>query len=301
MRFLPLLTLALGVAGAVPHAVAGIVPSFATVTTAPTQTAGAWYTDRYAPASFANVGTQFGRSDVLGIGISSADSQANRVGFAGGFYNTQGRKFDVIASGVVRASADLYVPSDWRDAQQNGFRRTDMWGTLTTGNAAAPVDLSYVYPIIGFANFGGVARFRGWDGSGGGSGWQDFSATVLFDSWNTLEWEFDSSAGTLKYFVNGALAYTDINLAQANTTFGPVTRAENVMFQAFNFHTAYDPGNPFGNQPVAGFANAASGYNYSALWSNTRAGTVPIPGTVALVALGLLLLGASGIARRQKH
>ena len=121
---------------------------------------------------------------------------------------------------------------------------------------------------------------------------------MLFGSWNTLEWEFDP-AGTLKYFVNGVLAYTDSNLNQSNTSFGPVTQVDNVMFQAFNFHTAYDPGNPFGN-PDSGFLNPASGYDYSALWSNTPTGAVPLPGTLALVALGLLTLASAGGRRRSE-
>lgn len=270
---------------------ASVVPAFSTITTG-TQAPGVWYVDRYAPATFANVGPQFGRSDVLGIGISSADSQANRPsGFGGAgnaFYNTQGRKYDVAATGIVRATADLYVPAEWRSAQDNGFRRTDMWGTLTTGNVLAPVDATFVYPIIGFTNFDGAARFRGWDANGGG--WQNFALPVQFDAWNTLEFEFDPTVLTLKYFVNGALAYTDNNLNQTNTSFGPVTQIDNVMMQAFNFHSAYDPGNAFGNVN-AGFANPTGAYNYSALWSNTPTSAVSAPGSLvlAIAALGIAL------------
>jgi hypothetical protein len=274
----------------------GVVPDFATVVTSPTQAPGVWYTDRYAPAGFANVGTQFGRSDVLGIDIAFADSQGQRSSsFPGGFYNTQGRKHDVSGSGVVLATADLYVPKEWGSADTEGFRRTDLWGTLTTGDPGAPVDASFIYPIVGFTNFGGAARFRGWDGS---IGWQDFASAVNYDAWNTLAFEFDPAAQTVKYFVNGVLQYTDSNLAQSNTSFGPVMQIDNVMLQAFNFAEAYDPGNTYGNA-ASSFANPSGGYAYRAHWSATQA--IPEPGTVAQLLAGLGLLATVAARRRAQR
>lgn len=287
--------LALAASSLANVASAGVVPSFATVNTSPTQAPGVWYTDRYAPGGFSNVGTQAGRDDVLGVGVYAQDRQGSRgSSFNSSFYNTQGRKYDVTATGVVTATADLYVFSDWRNASDSGYRRTDMWGTLTTGDPGAPVDASFVYPIIGFSNFGGAARFRGWDSD---VGWVDFGAAVAFDAWNTLTFEFDSAAQTVKYSVNGVLQYTDSVLTQFDDTFGPVEQLENVMFQAFNFNDAYDNGNSFGNAPGQLQANPTAGYNYTALWSNTPSVAVPEPGTIALVSLALIC--AAGVARRR--
>ena len=52
---------------------ADIMPSFSNVP-------AGWSVDRYAPASFTNVGAFQGRTDVLGIQISSAGDLANRPG-----------------------------------------------------------------------------------------------------------------------------------------------------------------------------------------------------------------------------
>lgn len=50
-----------------------------------------WSVDRYAPDSFADIGTFAGRNDVLGIGIGPNGNSANRApGQQGTFYNTQG-------------------------------------------------------------------------------------------------------------------------------------------------------------------------------------------------------------------
>src|SRR6187455_2753802 len=74
----------------VAHA-APILPAYPTVDPGPSTTA--WFTDRYAPSSFSNVGALFGRNDVLAIVLSSADGAASRPpAYASAFYNTQGRK-----------------------------------------------------------------------------------------------------------------------------------------------------------------------------------------------------------------
>ena len=90
------LTLVCAAAQAAP-----IMPDFSTVP-------AGWTTDRYAPNSFANVGTYQGRNDVLGIGISSADSLPNRpAGFQSSFYNTQGKAHAAAGGAGSVLSADL--------------------------------------------------------------------------------------------------------------------------------------------------------------------------------------------------
>jgi len=238
-----------------------LMPSFANVPTG-------WTVDRYDPTSFSNVGTYQGRSDVLGIGITSAGNLANRpAAFQSSFYNTQGRQHAIAGGAGSSIAADLYIPSAWRDAA-NGNVRTDMWGVMS--NAVPAVS---AYPIIGFTNYGGAARYRVFDGNVTG-GWVNSTVAVNFDAWTNFEIEFTGTA--FEFSINGALVYTD-NTIDGTTGFSAV------IMQAFNFA---DPA--IGNTVLA---------NYTARWSNAANGTVPEPGSLALVAIALL--GAVGVSRRK--
>jgi len=82
---------------------ADIMPSFANVP-------AGWSVDRYAPASFTNVGAFQGRNDVLGIQITSTGDLANRPGgYQYTFYNTQGMGHAVTGGAGSELDADLYI------------------------------------------------------------------------------------------------------------------------------------------------------------------------------------------------
>ena len=234
-----------------------LMPDFANVPTG-------WTTDRYDPAAFANVGTYQGRSDVLGISISSADSLANRTaGFQSSFYNTQGKKHVVSGGASSSLAADLYIDSGW-DVGSAGNVRSDMWGV--TDNA--PLQ----YPIIGFTNYGGLARYRVYDQDAAG-GWVDLTTTVAFGAWTSFEILFTGAA--YEFYINDVNVYTD-------TTIGAATGFSAVIMQAYNF------GDP-------AFLPNAFADDYTAHWSNAQ--VVPEPASIALVALALL--GAVGATRRK--
>ena len=231
------------------------MPGFDTIITAPSDTPGAWFPDRYVPAAFDAAGPMFGRTDVLHIGIDELDASTNRPpAYNGAFYNTQGRKYDLYQSGPGVLAADLYIPASWGDSD-NGFRRSDMWATLASGDAVA----GYVvtgYPIIGFTNQGGDPRYRIWNDAG----WVDLATPVTYDAWTSLTIAFDGSIVT--YLINGTPVYT------ATGDFAGSTLFKDTIMQAYNF------GQDFG-------ANISP--SYDVYWASDT----PEPAAFGLAGLGL--------------
>jgi hypothetical protein len=258
-------------------AAAPLMPDFNDIapTSATQFAATGWYTDRYEPTTFANVGTYQGRDDVLGIGITSAGSTANRpAGFLSAFYNTQGRQHLVSGGAGSSIAADLYIPESWSSGTA-GNVRTDIWGimantTFDPSNLYAGITS---YPIFGFTNYGGVARYRVFDGDLGA--WIDLLTPVEYNDWTSFKIQFTGSA--FEFLLNGNLVYTD-------NTINGTTGFRATIMQAYNFGDAIaNPG--------------AVANDYTAYWSNTASHAVPIPGSFALLGLGLVGLLAS---RRKK-
>lgn len=261
--------------GLVPAAgalAAMVMPDFSTV---PTD----WTTDRYDPYSFSNVGVYQGKSDVLGIAINRAQGASARPsGYGDMFYNTQGRQHALSGAGVGSVlGASLFIESAWSQAA-SGNVRSDMWGVVSD---TPYVDTNSItqYPVIGFTNFEGAARYRIFDGdlNGGSGAWVDLTNTVQFGTW--VDFEIELTATSIIYSVDGNVVYTD-------TTTGGGTQFSATIMQAYNFFDT-------------SIANAMPA-NYVAHWANLDAdGTVPEPGTLVLFALALL--GASSVRRRSRE
>jgi hypothetical protein len=234
---------------------AALMPDFGTVP-------AGWVTDRFEPHSFTTTpGPVNGRPDVLGIEITRDEGLGVRpAGFNSTFYNTQGRQFALSGTIGDILSADLFIPAEWGD-EANGHVRSDIWGVATDGSGVTG------YPIIGFTNYGG-ARYRVWTQSG----WVDPGTPVQYGDWTTFGIKLTATA--FRFFINGALVYTDHDI-QGSTAW------QAVIMQAYNF---------YGDPSIAG----ANPVDYTARWSNTA---VPEPAT--LILLGAGILGATSRLRRR--
>ncbi len=191
------------------------MPNFSTFPTG-------WATDRYEPASFTNIGSYQGRTNVLAIGTDSTTDSANRPGGQGAtFYNTQGRKYTFtprIAAGRT-VSAELFIPASWAN-EASGTVRSDLWATLVNGSDAVSA-----YAIIGFVNYDGGGRFRVYDGTT--NTWVYPSVPVQYDSWARFSVRLEAG-GNISYFINGNLVHTD-------TDSNGSTATKEAMLQAYNF------------------------------------------------------------------
>ena len=135
---------------------------------------------------------------------------------------------------------------------------------MTDGSAVSD------YPIIGFTNYGGAARYRVWDDTE----WHDLATAVAYDAWTAFSIAFTGSS--YQYFIDGNLVYTDLTINDS-------TGFSATIMQAYNF---------YGDTSLAG----AVPMNYTANWSNTQ--SVPEPASMLLLGFGLI--GLAGFAVRRK-
>jgi hypothetical protein len=236
------------------------------------QAPGVWYTDRYAPAGFAN-GT-LGPENVLLQTIDQADSLANRPGsFNSTFYNTQGRKLDAPAA-TQNLSVDLFVAAGY-GALEN--RVAGLWGTaVDAGNAIT------AYPIIEYTTGPNDLltnpddtivgnRFRAYDVITGE--WHSLAGVATTDVWYTLNIALDAANDLITYSVGANTWSVTANASQ---------RIDNVILQGHN------------NFPYASYANPS----YSIAWDNLALSAVPEASSLAFGALVCSVLGVKLGARK---
>lgn len=228
------------------------------VVLSPTQSAGTWYTDRYAPGVFAAGQTGGGRNGVLQHGVRTADAEGNRPGgLNGAFYNTQGRKYDIGLSGAVqRIGIDMYV-----DSPSSANVSAGLWATGFNGGGVS------AYPIIAFRQSSSNAFDTGFyffdtlNNSGGG--WLEVSTGLATETWNSLEIVFTVGAG-YELLINGMsmFSYTDTN------TLG----LDNVILNQFNFGSDQD-------------------VYWDNFFATDEATVIPLPTAGALAFAGVIGLG----------
>jgi hypothetical protein len=213
------------------------------VVTAATQTAGAWYIDRYPPNGFIGGQTNAGRSGVIDEFISAADANGSRPpAFNSPFYDTQGRKYD-LPPGTTYVTMDLYVPSVWAGLNQMDPARPVNFGSLASlwGTAVDASGAMVDFPIIGFNNLGtnngqsGTAGFQVFDST---NSWTNVPGFTGYNRWYQLS--FALVGGKFVYYVDGLPVYTDANPALATAV-----SVSQVFLQGYNggnnYHILWNP------------------------------------------------------------
>ncbi|MFT4309643.1 MAG: hypothetical protein ACMXYL_04095 [Candidatus Woesearchaeota archaeon] len=155
-----------------------------------------WVADRQYPSGGVDSVSFAGRDNVARIGVI-AEEQASDS-----FRHFEGIK--KVEDFGTHVQADLYVPSEWQDADvvNVGFWASD--------------DPITAYPLIVYRNSAAVdAGFYTWDGVGG----YDYTGLpVNYDDWNTLAISLDTANGIANYFINGdaagSIAATGDNIGQ---------------------------------------------------------------------------------------
>jgi hypothetical protein len=152
---------------------------------AATQTAGAWYTDRYAPNGFSS--ESFMGDNRLALELAEADGAGNRSSLTSSFYDTQGRKYDT--AGAQSIEIDFYIDSSWGSDRIGGLWTTgiDGAGGITVYGILEYFDNQFQIYDSGSASFVGL-------GTPGG-----FAA----DAFARLGVSLLPGLDTVEYFVNG--------------------------------------------------------------------------------------------------
>ncbi|MBK7761984.1 MAG: hypothetical protein IPI46_01255 [Bacteroidetes bacterium] len=207
------------------------------ITLAPTEAAGVWYTDRYAPNGFASQ-FAFGGDDRLLQSINVADAAANRPGgFSSAFYNTQGRAFN-LTDGTTYSEIKMFVPSAWATSNK---RMAGFWGVAVNGSNTVTG-----YPIVEFTSDVSNPRFRAYDNGT----WVDLGLPTGFtyDSWVTCKMELLS---------DGQFAFSAGDKHYVSTTFGPTSvKIKSNILQGHNYDAAL------------GSIDGGPGVTYDIMWDD---------------------------------
>jgi hypothetical protein len=194
-----------------------------------------WEVDRAVPSGGYSSVSFDGRSDVLEMNIDSTNADSR-----GGFYLTEGLK-RALPDGTTAIKADLYVDSDWSTKDV----RAGLWGV-----GIDETDTISAYPIIEFTTAGesGYTGWRIFDDLN--SGWMQIpSATITYDSWMTLELQFNPATTQFDVYIDGVLVGN--NVAAGSVEFS------DIILNSYNYNT--------------GDAND----DYAARWSNFMYGEIP--------------------------
>lgn len=199
----------------------------AAIEVAATKTEGAWYPDRYPPAVFEGV-PDFGGRAVIRHGVRTADGETLRPDpYKGGFYNTQGRKFEIGLNGANQStSIELYLDPAWKD---NPSQTAGVWGVGLDAKDAVSA-----YPIVVWRNLPGeTPGFYYFD-------YMSLKGSYIllrpasdtdYGNWHELKFTLRVGLGT-EYFIDG--------VALGKTADPDTTRLQETILNVYNFGSDYD-------------------------------------------------------------
>jgi hypothetical protein len=201
---------------------------------------GSWYQDRYPPCLFSSMETApDGTKNTLEEGICASNFQSP----APSFFNTQGRKYDLVAN-TTSISIDLYVPSSWATLPQ---REAGAWGTMVDsgGNTGDYPIVDFQGPITasspegpGFYPNGGVAGFYGWDNTTSNFTYIGLPPGFQYDSWVTITETLKPGVG-FEYKVTDARSHRGVSI-QSPLSDTTDTAFSNEILEGYNYGTSYD-------------------------------------------------------------
>jgi hypothetical protein len=274
------------------------------VVLSPTETPGAWYTDRYAPCGFSSPATApDGRANALQESICATDFQTPTPSF----YNTQGRDFD-LSPRVASVSIYLYVPAAW--ATLNG-RAAGFWATAvdSTGIVTGSGD----YPIIEFqgptTSDAGGPSYQGPNAGAGFYGWNNVTgkfvliglpAGFTYNSWVKLTITLIPGTGFV-YTVTDPVGGTSVSLSSPFGDTGDLLLAA-VILQGYNYDSNYSifwdgswQATADGAFQVSYAANPSAGESYINI-INTGANGAPLKGPGFGAAVGNICVNVYAFA-----
>jgi hypothetical protein len=213
------------------------------VTLAATETPGDWYPDRYVPCGFVSPVKGPGNTkNVLQQSVCANDYQTPTPSF----YNTQGRKYDLIAN-TYSITISVYVPISWK---KTNARMAGFWATASNSSNVVGND----YPIMefqgpitsdaggpGYYPNGGVAGFYGWDntanGGNGGFTLIGLPAGFQYNTWVELTMTLVPNKGFV-YTVTGA---NGKGVSLKTGFYDPAEASlANVILEAYNYGSPYN-------------------------------------------------------------
>lgn len=219
------------------------------------QAPGVWFTDRFAPAGFES--ESFMGDNRLAHTIAEKDGAVNRPSsFDSPFYNTQGRSF--LTPGAGSVSIDMYIDSDFDTGRIGG-----LWGVGVTEGGDFLNDRT-AFPIIEFID----GQFQVFDSidDADGFGFRPVGTPsgFSFDEFVNLEIDLNTSTDSFDFLFDGQLLHSE--------EAGGTEEIGGVILQNIN---------------------TEQGINRTIYFDNFTASTpVPLPSTLALLALSLAGLGA---------